>query len=180
MKTLRQRGLEISPSRLVTSHVEDLPVKNEMLEQHIYRCIALGAVSQNFSFLWSRWNSVAGKDNFVFQVQMFDGDCLSPARLVQVTPQRVRLLPFSETTQSLEDGNASDEPSVSAVQTTTREILQLDSQLVVILSRYLFSPIVLHRFVRRSGRRVSAVGRQEAGRPVAAFRQHHLQFTGRY
>ena len=116
VKTLRKRGLEMSPSHRVSSEVEDMPVKNEQMERHIYRCMALGATTQSFSFLWSRWNNVAGKDIFVFQMQTFDGENLSPAHLIQVEPKRTRILPFTESSQSMDDLTHSDSESKVSYQ----------------------------------------------------------------
>jgi hypothetical protein len=116
IKTLRKRGLEVSPSHRVSSEVEDMPVKNEQMERHIYRCMALGATTQSFSFLWSRWNNVAGKDIFVFQMQTFDGENLSPAHLIQVEPKRTRILPFTESSQSMDDLTHSDSESKVSYQ----------------------------------------------------------------
>lgn len=77
VKTLRRRGLEISPSRKVTSEIEELArTKNRQLEGNIYKCIAALAATEKFSFLHSRWNSMAGDDNFVIQYQMLENENL--------------------------------------------------------------------------------------------------------
>ena len=77
IKSLRRRGLEISPSRNVTAQVEELTkTKNQLLEKNIYRCIAALAATEKFSFLHSRWNSMAGDDNFVLQYQVLEKDNL--------------------------------------------------------------------------------------------------------
>ena len=70
IKSLRRRGLEISPSYKVSSMVEELAKnKNRTVEKHLYRCVALLAASEKFSFLHSRWNQMAGDENFVLQYQ---------------------------------------------------------------------------------------------------------------
>lgn len=77
IKALRRRGLEISPSRKVTAQVEELTkTKNQQLERDIYRCIAALAATEKFSFLHSRWNSMAGDHNFVLQYQVLEKENL--------------------------------------------------------------------------------------------------------
>lgn len=77
IKSLRRRGLEISPNYTVSSQVEELAKnKNRVVEQHLYRCLALLAASEKFSFLHSRWNQVAGDDNFVLQYQTLENETM--------------------------------------------------------------------------------------------------------
>lgn len=73
IKVLRRRGLEISPSLRVSQMVEELAKnKNGNLERHLYRCLAFLIATEKFSFLHSRWNVMAGDDNFIIQYQLLD------------------------------------------------------------------------------------------------------------
>ena len=74
IKVLRNRGLEISPSERVRCQVTEIAAKNEAVERHLYRCMAIVATSLKFSFLSSRFNLQAGTDKCVFQYQMLQND----------------------------------------------------------------------------------------------------------
>ncbi|XP_046438906.1 dynein axonemal intermediate chain 7 homolog [Daphnia pulex] len=103
IKSLRRRGLEISPSYKVSAMVDELAKnKNRTVEKHLYRCVALLAASEKFSFLHSRWNQLAGDENFVLQYQKLEKETMSPPALAQISFDRTRLLPFNESSLSLE------------------------------------------------------------------------------
>ena len=115
IKSLRRRGLEISPSHQVSAMVDELAKnKNRLVERHLYRCLALLAASEKFSFLHSRWNQVAGDENFVLQFQTLEKETMSAPALAQVSLDRTRLLPINESSLSLEqETNAKEaEPQV--------------------------------------------------------------------
>lgn len=137
IKSLRRRGLEISPSRHVSSLVEELAKnKNQIVEKNLYRCLALLSASEKFSFLHSRWNQVAGDENFVLQYQtLMENETMvlnypilrtvdilvnlpffdpqSSPSLAQVAIDRTRLLPINEGSLSLEQDSLKDtEPLV--------------------------------------------------------------------
>lgn len=77
IKSLRRRGLEISPSQQVSSTVEELTKnKSRAVENHLYRCLAILAASEKFSFLHSRWNQMAGDENFVVQYQKLEKETM--------------------------------------------------------------------------------------------------------
>jgi len=77
IKSLRRRGLEISPSYKVSAMVDELAKnKNRTVEKHLYRCVALLAASEKFSFLHSRWNQMAGDENFVLQYQKLEKETM--------------------------------------------------------------------------------------------------------
>lgn len=76
IKSLRKRGLDISPSSKVCALIEEMPKKNPEVEKHLYRCMAILASTEKFSFLHSRWNLQAGEENFVLQYQLLDNDNL--------------------------------------------------------------------------------------------------------
>lgn len=115
IKSLRRRGLEISPSYKVSGLVDELAKnKNRVVEKHLYRCLAILAASEKFSFLHSRWNQVAGDDNFVLQFQRLEKETMSPPALAQISLDRTRLLPINESSLSLEQDNVKEsEPKVS-------------------------------------------------------------------
>ncbi|KZS04568.1 Protein CASC1-like protein [Daphnia magna] len=109
IKSLRRRGLEISPSHEVSSAVEELAKnKSRAVENHLYRCLAILAASEKFSFLHSRWNQMAGDENFVLQYQKLENETMSPPALAQVSLDRTRLLPYNESSLSLEQENVKD------------------------------------------------------------------------
>lgn len=84
IKSLRRRGLEISPSYKVSAMVDELAKnKNRTVEKHLYRCVALLAASEKFSFLHSRWNQLAGDENFVLQYQKLEKETMVGIRVFQ-------------------------------------------------------------------------------------------------
>ena len=77
IKALRRRGLELSPSYKVTLSVDELTKnKNRSVERHLYRSMALLAATEKFSFLHSRWNQLAGDENFVLQYQTVEKETM--------------------------------------------------------------------------------------------------------
>lgn len=129
IKLLRRRGLDLAPPTALCASMEILPKKNAVTERHLYRCLATLASCEKFSFLHSRWNLMAGEENFIIQYQIMNDDTLGSACLAQISSEQARLLPINENSLSLEQGG----------DISSREVV--DSQVIDFKIHFFFDEI---------------------------------------
>lgn len=67
VKNMKLAGVDLFPCYDTFLYVDGNAVKNAVIEEHVYLCMAMYA--NVYQFTWSRWNLPAGKSKVVFQMR---------------------------------------------------------------------------------------------------------------